>query len=69
MLFTEEHAGKRINHERTDELLATGAKEIAVGCPFCRMMIHDGLADRGKSEIPVRDIAQIVAAALPPSTA
>jgi len=68
MLFTEERAGKRINHERTDELLATGAKEVAVGCPFCRMMIRDGLADRGKPEIPVRDVAQIVAAALPPST-
>jgi Fe-S oxidoreductase len=67
MLFTEERAGKRINHERTDELLATGAPSIAVACPFCRMMIRDGLSDRGKSELPVRDVAELVAASLPDS--
>ncbi len=61
MLFAEETAGTRINHARVDELVKTGAKTFATACPFCRMMLKDGLADKGHETIPVRDIAQIVA--------
>jgi Fe-S oxidoreductase len=61
MLFTEETEGTRINHERVDELLKTGAESVAIACPFCQMMIRDGLADKGKETIPVRDVAQILA--------
>ena len=39
----EETQGKRINVERTEELLATGADTIAVACPFCMTMISDGV--------------------------
>lgn len=61
-MFMEEHAGKRINHERTDQAIATGAKTIATGCPFCMTMMSDGIKDRGKEEeIAVKDIAEIVA--------
>lgn len=59
-MFMEERVGERINVERKKELLATGAEMIAVACPFCMTM----LADAGKkleSDVPVRDIAEVVA--------
>ena len=45
-MWMEEHIGKRVNHERVDEALATGASKIATGCPFCRVMMTDGVDDR-----------------------
>ena len=62
-MFMEEKTGKRINVERTEELLATGAEAIAVACPFCMTMITDGVTARGSS-VPVYDIAEIVAGRL-----
>lgn len=59
-MWMEETEGKRINVERTDELLATGAEAVAVACPFCMTMIADGLKQR-ESEVPVFDIAEVVA--------
>lgn len=60
-MFMEEHDGKRINHERTDQALATGAKTIATGCPFCMTMMSDGIKDRGQEEnVAVKDIAEII---------
>ena len=44
-MWMEEHIGKRVNHERVDEALDTGASKIATGCPFCRVMITDGVDD------------------------
>ncbi len=60
-LFMEETEGRRVNHVRTEELLATGAQGVCVGCPFCRTMISDGLGDMGKAELPVLDLATVVA--------
>jgi Fe-S oxidoreductase/nitrate reductase gamma subunit len=62
-MFMEERTGKRINVERTEELLATGADTLAVACPFCLTMISDGARALG-SEAPVQDIAEIVAGRL-----
>ena len=62
-MFMEERTGKRINVERTGELLATGANALAVACPFCLTMISDGARALG-SETPVQDIAEIVASRL-----
>jgi Fe-S oxidoreductase len=62
-MFMEERTGKRINIERTEELLATGADTLAVACPFCLTMISDGTRALG-SEAPVQDIAEIVASRL-----
>jgi Fe-S oxidoreductase len=59
-MFMEERQGKRINIERTEELLATGADAIAVACPFCMTMISDGV-NAVQSEVPVLDIAEVVA--------
>ena len=62
-MFMEETQGKRINIERTEELLATGAESVAVACPFCMTMISDGTKAAG-SEVPVYDIAEVVASRL-----
>ena len=62
-MFMEERIGKRINVERTEELLATGAETLAVACPFCLTMISDGARAVG-SEAAVQDIAEIVATRL-----
>jgi Fe-S oxidoreductase/nitrate reductase gamma subunit len=62
-MFMEESQGKRINVERTEELLATGADAIAVACPFCMTMMTDGLAAK-ESSVPVYDIAEVVAGRL-----
>jgi Fe-S oxidoreductase len=61
MLFAEETEGTRINHNRIEELTATGCNTIATACPFCQLMLRDGLADKGKEGIEVRDVAQFVA--------
>ena len=62
-MFMEERTGKRINMERTEELLATGADAIAVACPFCMTMMTDGVKAIG-SEVPVFDISEVVAGQL-----
>jgi Fe-S oxidoreductase len=67
-MWMEEHIGKRINHERVDEALATGASAIATGCPFCRVMVTDGVNDRqeeaGRSGVEVLDVAQVLLGSL-----
>jgi Fe-S oxidoreductase len=63
-MWMEERQGKRINIERTEELLATGADTIAVACPFCMTMMSDGVKAK-ESTVPVLDIAEVVAAQLP----
>jgi Fe-S oxidoreductase len=65
-MWMEETAGKRINVERTEELLATGADAIAVACPFCMTMMTDGVTAQGK-DTPVLDIAEVVAERLAPA--
>lgn len=59
----------RIGKGRIDEIVATGAETVAVGCPFCLTMLSDGLAARG-AEVKVLDIAEILADGLStPATA
>ncbi len=62
-MWMEEREGKRINIERTEELLATGADAIAVACPFCMTMMSDGVKAK-ESTVPVLDIAEVVASRL-----
>ena len=61
LMWTEESLGTRINHLRTDEVIASGVPLAAAACPFCLTMLRDGLKDKGRGDILVRDIAQIVA--------
>lgn len=62
-MWMEENVGKRVNVERSEELLATGADQIAVACPFCMTMITDGVTGAGSS-VPVLDISEVVASRL-----
>lgn len=55
-----EETGQRINIRRSQELLDTQADEIAVACPFCAVMIGDGVA-ANNAEVPVKDVAMILA--------
>ena len=64
-MWMEENVGKRVNVERSEELLATGADQIAVACPFCMTMITDGVTGAGSS-VPVLDISEVVASRLMP---
>jgi Fe-S oxidoreductase len=65
-MFKEEEKGTvRINIERSDEAIATGANIIASACPFCNTMMTDGVKNKEKeNEIEVLDIAEIVAASM-----
>ena len=58
-MWMEESTGKQINVERSQELLATGATKIAVACPFCYIMIDDGVKGEGvgEDEVKVADIS------------
>ena len=62
-MWMEERAGRRINVERTDEVVATGAETLGVACPYCLIMLDDGAKVRG-GEFKVVDVAQVVAASL-----
>jgi Fe-S oxidoreductase len=59
----EEEGSKRVNAERIGEAIATGADVLAVGCPFCMIMLNDA-RNATNSEMQVLDIAEIVAASL-----
>ena len=65
-MFKEEEKGDvRINIERTEEALETGATIIAAACPFCNTMLTDGVKNEEKeNEVVVKDIAELVAEAL-----
>jgi Fe-S oxidoreductase len=66
-MWMEEQRGTRINAERTRQALATGAETVATACPFCLVMMRDGVADAGDrgEGVVVQDIAEVLAASLP----
>jgi Fe-S oxidoreductase len=65
-MWLEETKGTRINENRAQEALATGATTVATACPFCMTMLTDGVAAQGQGEkVGVRDVAEIVADSLP----
>jgi Fe-S oxidoreductase len=65
-MWMEEKIGTRINLNRVDEAIATGAEEVAVACPFCRVMIGDGINAR-ESTVEVLDVAQMVLRSVKPA--
>ncbi|MCZ8380101.1 heterodisulfide reductase-related iron-sulfur binding cluster [Mycobacterium sp. CPCC 205372] len=71
-MWMEEHIGKRVNTERTEEAIDTGASAIATGCPFCRVMITDGVDDvaaaRDIEKVEVLDVAQLLLGSLDKSS-
>ena len=68
-MWMEEHEGKRVNIERTEEALATGASTIGTGCPFCMTMITDGVKAKDAADnVRVKDIAELVLEAIDTQT-
>ncbi len=68
-MWMEEKIGERINVNRTKEAVETGADQIAVGCPFCRVMLSDGLTAQqakgeAREEVEVLDVAQMLLASV-----
>ncbi|WP_299053941.1 heterodisulfide reductase-related iron-sulfur binding cluster [uncultured Nocardioides sp.] len=68
-MWMEENTGERINMNRTAEAVGTGADQIAVGCPFCRVMLSDGLTmmqskGEAREEVEVLDVAQMLLASV-----
>jgi Fe-S oxidoreductase len=68
-MWMEETLGTRINTNRTEEALATGADRIAIGCPFCKVMLSDGVGEKvqegtATEDVEVVDIAQMLLAAV-----
>ena len=64
-MWMEETRGTRINAERTRQVLATGAETVATACPFCMVMLSDGLtaaAQDGDRSVAALDISEVLAA-------
>ncbi len=61
-MWMEEQTGKKVNIERGEEAIATGADVVATGCPFCFVMMDDGIKELGADEqVKVMDIATLLA--------
>jgi Fe-S oxidoreductase len=63
-----EERGSQINQERAREAVATGASTLAVACPFCTVMLDDGVRQNG-DDLRVADVATLLAEALPDAQA
>jgi Fe-S oxidoreductase len=68
-MWMEEKLGERINLNRTTEAVETGADQIATGCPFCRVMLSDGLTAKqaegsAREDVEVLDVAQLLLASV-----
>jgi len=61
-MFKENEPGeKRINTERIDEVLESGAKVVAANCPFCLTMLGDGIkAEEKQDEVMVYDLSELI---------
>ena len=61
-MWMEEKTGTRVNHNRVDEVLATGVDTVATACPFCTIMLTDGVNDRNAAEkVQVLNVSELVA--------
>jgi Fe-S oxidoreductase len=64
-MWMEERVGKKVNTERSEEALATGASRIAVACPFCYVMMEDGVKEKQRDEdVKVQDVAEVLLEAI-----
>jgi Fe-S oxidoreductase len=61
-MWMEEPTGKKVNIERSEEAIATCADVVATGCPFCFVMLDDGVKELGAGErVQVKDLAMLLA--------
>ena len=64
-MWMEESIGKKVNTERSQEAIATGASRIAVACPFCYVMMDDGVKEKCRDDdVKVQDIAELLIEAI-----
>ena len=66
-MWLEEKIGTRINVLRAEQALSQQPSAVATGCPYCAVMLGDGLAQKD-DRVAARDIAELVADALLPVT-
>ena len=59
-MWMEETIGKRVNMDRTEEALGTGADTISTACPFCMIMLDDAVKASGREDVAVMDISQVM---------
>ena len=62
--WLEEHLGKRVNHERFEQALETKATTIAVGCPFCNVMLNNAAGETNHEGVATTDVLELAAKAL-----
>jgi Fe-S oxidoreductase len=67
-MWMEERGDRQINVERAREAVATGAETLAVACPFCTVMLDDGVRETG-GQMRVADVATLLAESLEPAPA
>jgi Fe-S oxidoreductase len=68
-MWMEERIGKRINVDRVEEAVATGAGTVAVGCPFCMTMLSDGVNSVAPGQAEVVDVATVLLRSIKPEPA
>ena len=60
-MWMEEREGQRINHRRVEHALALEPDAIATACPYCLIMLRDGTTDLERTDVEVRDVAELLA--------
>ena len=60
-MWLEENIGKRVNMERTEEALGTGADVVSTACPYCMIMLDDAVrANAKEDDVRVLDLSQLL---------
>lgn len=60
MFKDDEPGNKRINIERAEEIIATGAKAVVANCPFCITMLSDGMKAKDQQDVMVYDLSELI---------
>jgi Fe-S oxidoreductase len=64
-MWMEESLGTRVNLDRTDEALGTGADVVSTACPYCLIMLDDAVRARSREDdVKVLDLSQVLEASL-----
>jgi Fe-S oxidoreductase len=64
-MWMEETLGKRINHLRVDQIVASGASVVATACPYCLTMLGDGIKEKDmENDLAAYDLAELLEKAL-----